>query len=101
MDSTIVTPDGIEAIGTLMNGVIMGLIIMPLVQIIKNITFFSSVEPRYLVLALSIISVAILSQWLAPQMSVTEIINTALAGVGTATVTHLGYSKTKKKLNGG
>lgn len=99
MDSLTVVTEQVGTISLLMSGVIMGLVIMPLVQVLKRLLFFKDVEARYLVAALSIIAVAILSRFIDPTMTVAEIINKGLAAVGTATLTHLGYQKVKKIKN--
>ena len=66
----------------------MGIVIMPITQYLKNVQFFANVDPKSIVAILSIISVAILSRFLAPDMTVEEIIKTGFALVGIATMTH-------------
>ena len=87
-----------DTITILMSSVGMGMFVMPAVHWLKKLTWFAGVEPRFMVAFFSIAFVAVLSQWLAPEMLWPDIVETGLAVVGTSSLTHLGVKEGKKQL---
>lgn len=94
MDSTNVVTElanqDIQMIITLINGAVMGVLIMPLVEILKKITFFHNVKAQDMALLLTIIFVGILQFFIAPGMTLLQIINAGFAAFGAATAMHRG-----------
>jgi hypothetical protein len=76
--------------------IIIGLIITPIVQIAKKVAFLSAIDPRYITSAVSILAVFLLTRLYAPDMTWADIIKTALALVGGATLGHAGLQEIKK-----
>lgn len=95
MEETLITNS--DAVILLVQSVLLGVLIMPVVQLLKKIAFFTDVEPRYMVASLSIISVWLASIILAPDMTILQIINGGLAAAGTATLTHAAVRPKSKK----
>lgn len=87
-----------ETITILMSSVITGMFIMPAVAGLKKLTWFAGVEPRYMVAFFSIAFVAIMANWLAPEMTWPDIVESGLAVMGASNLTHLGVKEGKKQL---